>query len=162
MRKLFVLLCIACIAITTHAQNQELINKAEQGDAEAQAELADNYYYGWDGFEENYEEAYMWASKAAMQGNAQAQDTLGDCYYYGNGTDEDELQAEYWYLKSAEQGYDTAYFSLGLLYENTDKDKAIYWFKKRIDAEYAKTGKTHQFSVNHLKKLGVTYTPGKE
>ena len=56
---------------------EELIKKAEQGDAVAQLQLGLAYYNG-DGINKNYSKAYYWFLKAIEQGNNDAQNYLGD------------------------------------------------------------------------------------
>lgn len=84
-----------------------LTRKALEGDAEAQNELGDCYYYG-EGVEEDLNKAFEWFKKSAEQGNADAQYSLGWCYENGQGVDEDKQAAFDWYKKSSEQGNDDA------------------------------------------------------
>ena len=56
---------------------EELIKKAEEGDAEAQFQLGLAYYNG-DGINKNYRKAYYWFQKAIEQGNGDAQNYLGN------------------------------------------------------------------------------------
>ena len=51
---------------------------AEQGDAEAQNELGDMYYYG-DGVPLDYNEAVKWFRLSAEKGDAYGQFSLGLC-----------------------------------------------------------------------------------
>ena len=51
---------------------EELIKKAEQGDAVAQLQLGLAYYNG-DGINKNYSKAYYWFLKSVEQGNNDAQ-----------------------------------------------------------------------------------------
>lgn len=80
-----------------------LLKRAEDGDAEAQNELGERYYYGKK-VEMNRELAFKWYMKAAEQGNPEAQFNVGWCYSKGKGTDVDNDKAYEWYKKSAEQG----------------------------------------------------------
>ena len=80
-----------------------LLKRAEEGDAEAQNELGDCYYYG-EKVEENKDQAFIWYKKAAEQGDADAQYSLGWCYENGEGVVRDAQQALMWYKKSAENG----------------------------------------------------------
>jgi len=137
----------------------ELIQKAQQGNAEAQLKLGKVYQYGWDGLEKNESEAVKWYLKAAEQGYAEAQANVGICYYFGNGVPKDNEKAEYWLRKSAAQGFDGAYFSLGLFYKDTNKQEAIYWFKKRMDSHYKKYGEESENASKQLRELGVYYHP---
>ncbi|MCH5292250.1 MAG: sel1 repeat family protein, partial [Treponema sp.] len=63
---------------------QELIERAERGDAEAQNELGEMYYDG-EGVEQDYDKAFDWFLKSAEQGNASAQMRLGFMYWCGEG-----------------------------------------------------------------------------
>lgn len=74
----------------------DLIQTAEQGDAQTQVNLGVCYAKGR-GVEQDYEQAVYWWRQAAEQGNANAQDNLGLCYASGK-------QAIYWWRKAAEQG----------------------------------------------------------
>ena len=60
----------------------ELKQQAEQGNADAQLELASLYRNG-QGVVQSYEKAVEWYTKAAEQGYAQAQNDLGVCYKNG-------------------------------------------------------------------------------
>lgn len=70
--------------MTFGANISELKNKAEQGNAEAQYNLAVCYDSEY-GVEKNVEEAVKWYRKSAEQGYARAQHNLGICYYNGDG-----------------------------------------------------------------------------
>ena len=65
---------------------EELIKRAEQGDAETQLELAKSYHSG-EGMEEDQELALYWLKNAALQENVDAQFLLGLSYYHGDGID---------------------------------------------------------------------------
>jgi TPR repeat protein len=80
---------------------------AEQGDANAQYELARLYYQG-EGVPQNYAEAFDWYRKAADRGNAKAQYRVGFMYDWGKGVQQDYTQAVSWSHKAADQGYANA------------------------------------------------------
>lgn len=160
MKRFFLVGCLLCLAIFAGAQDSELIRKAQSGDAEAQYRLGQHYHMGLSGFEKNGGETIKWYLKAAEQGYAEAQHALADCYNYGwCGVEEDNEEAEKWYLKAAAQGYDFAYFSLGLFYEDENKEEAIYWYKKYMDAYYEEHGKEYELVAENLRELGVYYHP---
>ena len=73
---------------------------AEIGDADAQYEIAENYYYG-KGVEQDYKEAVKWYAQATKQGHAAAQNNLGYMYQNGYGVEQDYARAVEWYAKSA-------------------------------------------------------------
>lgn len=161
MKKIFMLLSFICITCMSWGQNaNELMQKAQNGNAKAQTELGEAYRFGWLGLEKNANEAEKWYLKAAEQGHAEAQYELGWWYYVGPGVPKDNEKAEYWLRKSAAQGYAGAYFPLGLFYEDTNKQEAIYWFKKRMDYYYQKYGEEDENTLEELRELGVHYHPG--
>ena len=56
-------------------------------------------------------------------------------YYLGQGVAKDYAESFKWYHKAAEQGNDSAMWSVALCYENgtgveKNIDKAVYWYKK--------------------------------
>lgn len=162
IKKLMTIMLLLCCVITAGAQTEEgkqTLAKAQAGDAEAQWRMGFNYDYGNEGFSKNKSEAVKWYRKSAENGNAEAQNRLGDYYYYGWGILEDENEAIKWYRKAANQGDGSAMFMLGLIYKDINKDEAIYWFKKDMDAWYAKTGKESETSAEELRELGVYYHP---
>src|SRR5207247_595991 len=115
-------LCIAAITWRVHeahatdmlSQNARTCReRAEQGDAAAQIELASMYYHG-QGVPQDYGEALRWYRKAADHGYAESQYNLGYMYYYGRGVTKDRSEAERWYQKAADQGNDYAQRALGL------------------------------------------------
>lgn len=58
--------------------------------------------------EGDYESALKWFRKAALQKNAIAQNSIGEYYEKGLGVEQDLEQAETWYKKAADQGYEPA------------------------------------------------------
>ena len=61
---------------------EELINAAEQGDANSQIQLGAMYYLG-QGVPQDYAKAMAWYRKSAEQGNTNAQYDLGLMYAEG-------------------------------------------------------------------------------
>lgn len=78
----------------------KLLQRAKKGDAEAQYNLGNCYYYGL-GIEKNYDEAVKWFRQSAEQDYAPAQNDLGDCYQRGIGVEKDEAEAERWWQKAS-------------------------------------------------------------
>ena len=65
----------------------------------------------------------------------------GNAYYNGKGVLKNYTKANYWYLKSAEQGYAPAQYSLGLDYRfgqgvPQDYAKSYYWMWKAAKQGY--------------------------
>ena len=55
----------------------------------------------------DYEKAVKIARKLAKRKNAEAQNLLGLCYEYGKGVKQSGAEAEKWYQKATDQGYET-------------------------------------------------------
>ncbi len=68
---------------------------AEQGDAEAQANLGGVYFMGRH-VPKDYAEAAKWYGLSADHGNANAQTTLGVMYFMGLSVPKDYVQAHMW------------------------------------------------------------------
>ncbi|MBQ9715853.1 MAG: SEL1-like repeat protein [Clostridia bacterium] len=132
----------------------DLIFKAQQGDAQAQFELARCYYNG-DKIEQDYQKALDWFKKSAEQGHAEAQFEFGLCYYDGCLVKQDAKKAVEWLEKSAEQGFAKAQSLLGICFEDgtgvaEDAEKALYWYTKAAD----------QGDVDALYNLALFYNGG--
>src|SRR5210317_508433 len=78
--------------------------KANQGDADAQFNLALLYYTGL-GIPQDRRYAIYWYTKAAEQGHIQAQYLLGHMYEYDDEPPQDYKLAFFWYTKAAEQNH---------------------------------------------------------
>ena len=75
---------------------EQAIEKAKQGDAEAQNDLGVMYANG-NGVPQNYKEALRWLRLAANQGSADAQFNLGLMHYNGQGVPQSYQEAYKWY-----------------------------------------------------------------
>ena len=117
------------------ASVSSLKKSAEQGDAEAQFELGEMYYNGYD-VAQDYKQAFSWYKKSAEQGYAYAQLQLGGMYFNGKGVAKDDKQSSYWYNKAADHEDESAVqFLIAKMYYNgydavQDYKKAFYLFKK--------------------------------
>ena len=141
MRKRFfifaIMVMICSVTIGQTKYSQELVNKAEAGNAEAQFNLGSCYADGY-GISQDDAKAVYWFTKAAEQGVDYAQYNLGMCYYFGKGVRLDYTMAVYWYTKAAEKGNAKAQSNLGLCYEkgkgvSQDYVKAVYWYTKAAE-----------------------------
>lgn len=92
-----------------------LRERAEQGDAAAQADLGRRYYAG-EGVPQDDVEAVRWTRLAAEQGHAPAQYSLGLLHFRGRGVVGDDATAAGWYRAAAEQGHAAAQAALSSLY----------------------------------------------
>ena len=95
-----------------------LITRANQGEADAQLELAEMYTHrqSYMGIIQNYAEAMRWYRLAAEQGDAQAQSSIGKLYDSGDGVPQDFTEAMRWYRLAAEQGDAQGQVGLGEKY----------------------------------------------
>lgn len=93
-----------------------LKNLANNGDAEAQFELAKCYQNGT-GVKKNTSVAASWFNKSAESGFVPAYYALGQRNEMGIGIMPNQEQAAKWYRKAAEQGHADAQFRLGLMYD---------------------------------------------
>ncbi len=120
------------------------IDKAENGDLDAQYQLANLYKYGYGTkvdevkAKELYEKVFPSYKKAATEGDPKAQYILGTMYYNGFGVELNYETAFKWYEESAKQGNASAQFDLGKLYDyglgiEKDEEKALEWFVKAAE-----------------------------
>jgi hypothetical protein len=89
----------------------KLRQAAEQGDAQAQFDLAYLYYKsGIDpditGVAHNERQAAHWYRKAAMQGHASAQYNVAVLHLHGHGVDRDAVVAYAWLLQASAKGHE--------------------------------------------------------
>ena len=165
MKRLFIYLILACTALTAWGQSMnELLQKANAGDAQAQYELGYAYYFGANGCEKDYAKAFKWYSAAAKQGHAKAQFGLGGCYSLGRGVDKDYEQQVYWYKKAAEHGLAEAQTALGECYMYgdgvpLDKKEAEKWFIKAAKQgdEYACLNLGNLYKTDDKKSKAISY-----
>ena len=122
-----------------HEDTVKLYRKlAEQGNAQAQYDLAVCYYQGR-GVSPDYAEGLKWFRKAAEQGHAEAQCVLGVFYHDGRqGLSLNYAEAVKWLHKAAEQGNYAAQYNLGICYYqgqgvNLDYAEAVKWFRKAAE-----------------------------
>jgi uncharacterized protein len=145
------------IPILAHADDVPpslLLDRAEQGDVQAQFDLGTLFYYG-KGVAENPEAAFAWFKKAADKGHAAAQYAVGRMYYYGKGVEQNGKEALLWFRKSAENGSADAQFALGVMYQfgkSVEKDlkEAAKWFRSAADAGMASA----QYALGAMYSLG--------
>lgn len=111
--------------------------RAEQGDARAQSDLGNMYYYGR-GVPQDYVEAARLYGEAADQGDAKAEEGLAVLYYHGQGVPQNNAESVRWYRKAADQGYAKAEYGIGYMYSHgqcvtQDYGEAARWYRKAAD-----------------------------
>ena len=130
--------------------------RAEAGDRTATRQLAEAYYLGREGAEQNFGEAARWYLKLAQQGDVRAQTTLGLMYARGYGVAKDPVAAHRWWSFAAAANDPGAQFNLGLSYATGDGvaqdfERAAQWYDKAAQ-------RTH---VQAQYNLGMLYFEGK-
>lgn len=118
----------------------ELKRLAEEGNAEAQYNLALRYISGKD-VDKDYAEVAKWHRKAAEQGHIVSQLTLGEMYLRGVGVAQDDVEATKWFQLAAEQGDRYGQYMLGLAYAEgkgvpKNNSEAIKWYRMAAEQGY--------------------------
>jgi len=80
---------------------EQLLERARQGDADAQFDLGKNYETGRIGLPKDISQAQYWYRKAADQGDPYAEASLGILFNFGKGVQRDYAQAYMWYERAA-------------------------------------------------------------
>ena len=132
---LVVSLCLAGNPVAAAESLEVVIQRANQGDADAQYLVGATLFSGKYGDLKDQAQAHAatWFRAAAEQGHAKAQLALGNMYFNGFGIPQNYVEAAKWYSKAAEQGDELAQFGVGLIYRDglgVPKDKALayMWF----------------------------------
>ncbi|GMF30042.1 unnamed protein product [Phytophthora lilii] len=129
-----------------HDKFLEHLDKAmEAGEADAFFCMADIYFHGSDGFEQDYEQAHGFYMAAAEQGHADAFCCLGALYYNGIGVEQDYEKAFLYYQEAADRDSMEAWKNLAEMYtvgrgvpRNEATAKAIIKMLKKVQAEEEK------------------------
>ena len=121
----------------------EIQNKAEQGDALAQAQMGAMYQLGRNGVAKDEQESAKWMLKAAEQGLVEAEVFMAALYDRGLGVKQSVNTATQWYEKAAAQQHGTALAILGR--NDAAKGSIAFNYKnmrimasKQIPVEYSK------------------------
>jgi len=147
---------IAAAAAQGKLSVDDLKVRAEAGDKSAARILAETYYLGRDGVEQNLEEAARWYLKLAQQGDVRAQTTIGLMYSRGYGVKKDPQAAHRWWSFAAAGNDPGAQYNLGLAYARgdgvaQDYAQAALWYEKAAQRTHVQA----QFN------LGLLYYQGK-
>ena len=115
-----------------------LMKSADEGDAEAQFQLARAYFRGF-GVEENGPLTLEWMQKAAAQNHPEALSSMG--YFFSEGilVEANEATAVDWFRKGAEAGSLKAQLNLGLMLRQAkaiehNNEKSLAWIQQAADA----------------------------
>ena len=129
---------------------------AEKNNISAQLWMGN--YYSNTISENNAEEAFYWYLKAANQNNGIAQFSIGMHYLRGAGVSEDKNEAYTWFRKAIKNGFEEAFYGLGLIYEDPDYE---YYDIQNAIACYFFTNKTSYRNKSEEKLINI-YRNGNE
>ena len=112
-------------------QLEQLVQSAEQGNAEAQEKLGQRYLA-----KGTYDQAFYWLQKAADQNVASAQFSLSKLYYKGLSVEQNQEKAVALIKQAATNGYSEAQTIIGNeALKNEDFSTAAVWLKKAAEQE---------------------------
>lgn len=137
---------------TSRSRGEPAVARAEDGDPQAQFELACSLA---EGPAPNLVESARVLRLAAERGLAAAQYSLGVRFLNGQGVPENVVEAVHWLRRAAEQGHPGAQDSMGVRYATgqgvpTDEAEAFRWFHKAAEQGHV----VAQFN------LGLAYAQG--
>lgn len=131
--------------------------KAEQGDVDAQYQLAKLYKAG-KGVAKSDQTAVQWYRAVASQKDARGQSMLGVMYTNGLGVDRDYDVAIKWFMKAAAQDSPHAKYNLGYMHAvgkgvPSDQVKATDWYRKAAELDDA--GSQRILGLRYARGQGV-------
>lgn len=157
-RLAILLLALSCAvkAADSNITIEDLTQRAENGDRRAMHALAENYYTGRNGAEQDFSKAADWYLRLAKAGDARAQTSLGLMYARGYGVAKNLAEAQRWWNFAAIQNDPGAQFNLALSHATgqgtaLDFERAARWYR-----EAARRG-----HVQAQHNLGMLYHEGK-
>ena len=136
------LLVWTCLAHAAYGQDaisiEDLKIRSEGGDKAATRALAEAYYLGRGGVEQDFQAAAHWYRRLAAQGDARAQTSLGLMYARGLGFEKNLAEARRWWSLAAAQDDPGAQHNLGIVYLEgqgvaPDPAHALHWFRRAAD-----------------------------
>jgi TPR repeat protein len=186
MKKILLVMFIALFTASSAfcGEFEEILKKAEQGDAWAQCQVGSMYYRGEGNnsdYGEQYKQSVIWYTKAAEQGVVDAQVKLGYMYAFGQIVAQNDTTATFWWLRAASQG-DTyvscdrlnllqnlseVYYNLGIHFfygegKNQDYKIAAHWIEKSAKLGYASAqaclGEMYYFGKGVPQNFKLSYT----
>jgi TPR repeat protein len=144
------------LAAETPATLRDLIQRAEAGECGAMHALAESYYAGSNGAEQDFARAAQWYHRLAKNGDVRAQTSLGLVYARGYGVNRSMAEALRWWNFAAIQNDPGAQFNLGLAYSRgegipADFERALRWYREAVRRGH----------VQAQHNLGLLYAKGK-
>jgi TPR repeat protein len=173
------LVCLVLPVSLAAADREALEKQAATGEAEAQYQLAEAYFWGHGG-QQNLEQAADWARLSAEQGNAKGEYRFAVQLILGQGlksNNENDKQGYEWLAKAsiglqklADQGDHDAQYKLALLYftglvkgeednpYHIDEKKVVDLVKKAANGENVSS----QFRLSVLHRYGIAVNRSNE
>ena len=141
---------------------EDLKIRSGAGDRSATRQLAEMYYVGRDGIEQNFSEAARWYLQLAKQGDIRAQTTIGLMYSRGYGVNKDAAAAHRWWNFAAAQNDPGAQYNLGLSYAQgdgvaQDYERAVQWYSKAASRGHVQA--QHNLGTLYHEGKGVEHDP---
>lgn len=121
------------VSSMTHDSFEELRQRAQSGNADAQLELAATYA-NRKGNSQNYPEAVKWLTKSAEQGNVTAATSLGAFYWAGRGVTQGYVDAYMWSAIAKAEGDEASSYRVTILQSRMSRDELAE--AKRRTAEW--------------------------
>jgi TPR repeat protein len=148
----------ACLAQAADSKItiEDLTQRAAAGDRSAMHSLAESYYAGSNGADQDFKKAVEWYLRLAKAGDVRAQTSLGLMYARGYGVTRNLAEAHRWWNFAAIQNDPGAQYNLGLTYVRgegvaVDYERGARWFR-----EASRRG-----HVQAQHNLGMLYHEGK-
>ena len=122
----------------------QVVEAAQEGNANMQYQLASYLYVGDETKEPNKEQGFRWMQAAAENGSIKAQKVLGLLYTNGQHTpwpEQDLTEAVYWYERAARAGDAEAMYWMYCCYNKGvgvpyDGEQAKYWLRQAVNHGY--------------------------
>lgn len=111
------------LSLSAQADLSELIAQANQGDRNAQYQLAIDYQSGQN-TPVSQDDAFYWFQQAAESGHPAAMIQLANTYLSGSGTEKNIDKALLWLTKAFATGNQDAAIQIGQLYESLNRSPA--------------------------------------
>jgi TPR repeat protein len=170
IRPLLSVLVLACCLGTAAAQDKPvdidaLKAQAKEGSTRAMRRLAEMYYAGLGGVEQDFKQALSWYQMLANRKDRRGMTALGTMYARGYGVEKSSERAHAWWLASAtsSQGGDAgAMYNLGTLYfqgEGVAQDygQAAEWYRRAASVGHIQA--QHNVAMMYHEGKGVTRDP---
>jgi len=125
----------------TPTSTDEILDKANNNDSQAQLLIAQRYYNGTEGYTMDKQQALEWFTRSANNGNLEAMKLLATMYETGDGIEKNLQSAFKYYFTASRQEDKEALYKVGKFYyyaiaveQNTEK--ALFYLKQSAEQNY--------------------------